>query len=146
MRDVILRIILAELSRADAYPSDWYGYAKNQLAHFALGITTASLLAQAHFAVFNEFAQKGATWAVVAVGYAAFEILRQGWNGRDTVEDWLFFALYGGGLPIFLFNEVEIGSPMLSINSQLVIPWFAVVMCHLAGGIVARVVTAQSNK
>jgi hypothetical protein len=139
MRDLILRIILAELSRADAYPSDWYGYARNQLSHFALGITTAAMLAQAHFAVFDEFAKKGALWAVIAFGYAAFEILRQGWNGRDTVEDWLFFAAYGAGLPIFLFNEVEVGSPILSINSQMVVPVFGVVMCHLAGGIFSRI-------
>ena len=132
--------MIAELSKADAFPNDWYGYAGNQLAHFALGIATASMLSQLHFAVFGEFAQKGALWCVIAIGYMMFEIIKQGWKGFDTIEDWMFFALYGAGLPIFLFDEVLPGSPILTINSQLVVPLFAVVFAHLLGGIVSRLV------
>jgi hypothetical protein len=104
------------------------------------------MLSQLHFAVFGEFAQKGALWIVIAVCYMSFEVMRQGWKGRDTIEDWMFFAFYGAGLPIFLFNEVEVGSPVLDINSQLVVPVFGVVLCHLAGGILSRVQRSNFRK
>lgn len=134
----VLKRMIAELSKAEAYENDWYGYATNQLSHFAIGVATAALLSQLYFAVFGEFVEKGALWFVVAFGYMIFEITRQGWNGRDTLEDWIFFAVYGAGLPIFLFHEVEPGSPVLMINSQLIVPLFAVVFAHLFGGIVSR--------
>ena len=134
-----MKVIAVELSKADAYRDDWYGYARNQLAHFALGVTTASILSQMYFIVMGEFAHKVGLWLIIAAGYAAFELIYQGWRGRDTLEDWLFFAFYGAGLPIFLFHEVEVGSPALVINSQMVIPVFGVVFCHLAGGILSRI-------
>ena len=136
----VLRRMYAELSRAEAYKDDWYGYATNQLSHFAIGVATAALLSQFYFAVFGEFVEKAALWFVVAFGYMMFEITKQGWKGRDTLEDWMFFAVYGAGLPIFLFHEVAPGSPVLMINSQLIVPLFAVIFAHLLGGIVSRLV------
>ena len=135
----ILTTIWKELNTPDGYPADWYGYATNQVTHLAMGFAAACLLSNFHFYIFDEFARKGALWFAIALMYAVYELSAQGWNGKDTVEDWVFFSVYGAGVPIVIFTELEVGSPMLSINSQLVVPVIAVIVAHLLGGVVARI-------
>ncbi len=138
-------IIWRELKTPDAYPNNWYGYAKNQLSHFMLGFTAACVMSHVHFTIFDEFAQKGALWASIAMMYAIYELSSQGWQGKDTVEDWFFFAIYGAGVPIFMFNEIEQGSPVLTVNATLAIPAVAVIYGHLIVGIIARIITMQAR-
>jgi hypothetical protein len=136
---LILSTIWNELKTPDGYPVDWYGYATNQVTHLAMGFAFVCILSGLHFAMFGEFAQKGALWFTAAMVYAVYELSSQGWNGKDTVEDWVFFSIYGAVPPIAMFSEIEVGNPELLVNSQIAAPVIGVVVAHLIGGILARV-------
>ena len=135
----ILTDIWTELNTPDNYANNWYGYATNQVTHLAMGFAAACLLSNFYFYVFGEFAEKGALWFVLALIYAVYELSAQGWNGKDTIEDWFFFSVYGAGVPIMIFSETEIGSPIVSVNTQMVVPVLGVVIAHLIGGVAARI-------
>lgn len=135
----IISAIWSELKTPDSYSKDWYGYLTNQVSHLALGFATACVMSNLHFMVFGEFAEKWALWFAIAVCYATFELTGQGWRGKDTIEDWIFVSVYGAGVPIAVFSEIEKGNPDLVLNSRVVVPIICFIVAHLIGGIVARV-------
>lgn len=142
----IFRAILAELRVPEDFGSDWYGYATNQLSHCMLGILAACLLSGLHFWTFGEFAEKGALFFVIAIGYAIWEVGVQPWRGIDTVEDWVFFTVYGAGSMILFFNETQPGSPVLTTSMEWVMPFIAIVVGHLVAGVVARICVKVMRK
>lgn len=135
----ILSTIWKELNTPDGYPVDWYGYATNQVTHLAMGFASTCILSGLYFFTFGEFAEKWALWFSVALMYAIYELSAQGWNGKDTIEDWTFFSVYGAGVPIAIFTEIEPGDSMLVVNSYIVAPIIGFIFAHLVGGIVARI-------
>lgn len=135
----LLKSIFAELRSPSDFGQDWYGYATNQLSHFVLGFTMACLFSALHFAVFGEFMEKGALWFIIAFIYALWELGVQRWRGIDSVEDWLFYSVYGAGAAILFFNEIEPGSPVLITSMEYVMPFIALLYGHIAAGIIARI-------
>lgn len=134
-----LRAIISELKRPDDFGKDWYGYATNQLAHFVLGFSTACALSFAHLYVFGEFSDKVALWALIALLYAGWELIIQKSSRCDAIEDWTFYAVYGAGGAIFLFNEVEPGKPDLITSMEYIPPFMVVFYGHLITGVVVRI-------
>ena len=57
----------------------------------------------------------------------------------------MFFALYGGGVPVLLFDEIEIGNPSLMTRIDFVIPVVGIISFHLLAGIVVRIVNEVRN-
>lgn len=133
-----IKEVLAELRVSEDFGNDWYGYATNQLSHFVLGFTLTCLFSAAHFWAFDEFAQKGALWFAVGFVYAIWELGVQKWRGIDSLEDWIFFSVYGAGSAILFFNEIEPGNPELITSMTYVLPFLAVFYGHIAAGIFAR--------
>jgi hypothetical protein len=131
--------IWRELNTPDGFTTNWYGYATNQVTHLAMGFSAVCVVSALYFGFHGEFSQKAHLWGLVAISYAIYEMAAQGWNGKDTVEDWVFFSLYGAGVPVVIMNEVTPGNPTLEVNSQLVVPAIGLVVAHLLGGIIARV-------
>lgn len=134
-----------ELTRAENYRRNWYGYATNQLSHMMLGFIYCCAVSAAHWAYYHEFAEKPVLWLFVAVTYAAFELGTQKWKGWDTVEDWMFFALYGGGVPVLIFTEIEAGNPTVTTSIEWAIPTVGIIFTHLVSGIVVRIVNGVRN-
>lgn len=81
----------------------------------------------------------------VAVTYMAFELGTQKWRKWDTIEDWMFFALYGGGVPVVVFTEVNVGSPQLYTSIEWVLPTTGVIVAHLLTGVAVRIVNEVRN-
>lgn len=135
----VIKRIFRELHKTDDFSSDWYGYATNQLSHFVLGFTAACVFSALHFWSFGEFAEKGALWFTIAFTYAIWELGVQRWRGLDSIEDWVFYSVYGAGAAILLFNETEPGSPILTTSMEYTPPFMALLYGHLAIGIVARI-------
>lgn len=106
---------------------------------FRIGVSTACAFSAFHFWAFSEFAQKGALWFTIAVIYAIWELGVQKWRGVDSVEDWIFYSVYGAGSAILFFNEIEPGSPMLVTSMEYVLPFILLFYGHIAAGILARV-------
>lgn len=135
----LLRRMLREIRVPEDFDEDWYGYATNQLSHFVLGFTTACVFSGMHFWFLGEFAEKGALWFTIAFIYAIWEVGVQKWRGPDSVEDWMFFSVYGAGFAILFFNETSPGSPELTTNMAYVFPAITILYGHLTLGIAARV-------
>lgn len=136
----VIETIIREITTPENYRRNWYGYATNQLSHMMLGFIYCSLMSSIHWGFFHEFAHKQVLFSFVAATYAAFELGTQKWRGWDTVEDWMFFALYGGGVPVLLFDEIEVGNPALTTRIDFVIPVVGIISFHLLAGIVVRIV------
>lgn len=134
-----LKKILEELRTTQDFDGDWYGYATNQLSHFVLGFAMACVFSAMHFWTFGEFAEKGALWFTIAFLYAIWELGVQRWRGIDTIEDWVFYSVYGAGSAILFFNETTPGSPILTTSMEYVMPFVAILFGHLGIGILVRI-------
>ena len=131
--------ITDELSTQENFSRDWYAYATNQIGHTAIGFVFASLVSYLTFLYLGEFAPKECIWLFSAMIYGAWETL----NGKpswDSLEDWIFFAIYGAGSATMLFSEVSAGSPMVVTQIVYVPKFTAIIAAHLSVGVVARIV------
>jgi hypothetical protein len=120
----------------DNFRDDPYGHATNQIGHaFAvgcLGLVYGVVLACWYFG--GEFPPKWSIIAGAAVFYAAFEWITQGWNGWDTVEDWVFVVIHGTAAPVMIFSEVEPGSTKFQGDLLVALPFVVLFLLHLAAG------------
>tara|TARA_R110000744_G_scaffold149386_5_gene262529 strand:- start:1141 stop:1410 length:270 start_codon:yes stop_codon:yes gene_type:complete len=73
-----------------------------------------------------------------AVSYALYELIDQGWNGWDTIEDWWVVNVYGVIGPVMTFSEVTAGLPMVTVNIFSPLPFIALFAAHLAAGAYVR--------
>lgn len=132
---------LSTLSVSDSYKGDWYGYASNQLSHTFLGFLVTCSIGVFGYYYLNEFMHKETIWLIISSGYILFEWVTQGFKKPlDTIEDWLFFSVYGSGGPVLLFTEKQVGSPFLEVSVLSIGPILAIMFTHLLTGIVVRII------
>lgn len=86
------------------------------------------------FYLAGEFPPK--EWMVATAGalYLAFELASQGWQGADTIEDWVFVVVYGCGGAVSSFSEVTPGNPVAAFDIMIAAPFIAAMTLHLAFG------------
>ena len=86
-----LRRLWAILATPSRFEGDPYGGLLNQWGHYTLGAAVYILACAAWFFVDGEMPHRWiAAGAMSALYGLAWELFRQGWRGRDTVEDWAF--------------------------------------------------------
>jgi hypothetical protein len=124
----------------DNYPKDPYGHTTNQIGHALavgfLGFTYSVVLACWYF--IGEFPPKWSIIVGAGVAYALFEWATQGWQGADTVEDWVFVVIHGTAAPVIIFSEVEPGSTAFRGDLLSALPFVALFLCHLGAGALFR--------
>lgn len=109
--------------KPDNFEKDPYGYATNQISH-ALWVGKLLLLwlpCFVFYKVFGEYPHKEHIFIFAACVYSAIEYA-QGWNGFDTIEDFVFSVVFGVGGPLYVYSEVEPGSPLFSGDINKVVP------------------------
>jgi len=125
---------------ADNFHARPYGFTTNQISHATLigflFIVYGSCIAW--FYIAGEFPHK--EWIAIggAVGYAAFELLVQGWRRWDTVEDWWFVVVYGVFMPLLAFDEMVVGEPKAVVDLTRALPLILVFFTHLGLGALYR--------
>ena len=101
---MIARRLFASLATPSRFEGDPYGGLLNQWGHYTLGVVVYILVCSAWFFFWSLFGagEMPPRWDAAGVVIAAYllgwEIWRQGWQGRDTLEDTGFFA--GGVLTV----------------------------------------------
>jgi hypothetical protein len=123
------------LFRPDNFRADPYGHTTNQTSHSMvgfLGFVYGFVLLV--YLTWGEFPPKWAIIVCAAVAYTAFELWDQGWNGWDTVEDWIFVVVHGVAAPVMIFDEVTPGSPKFQGDLLVAAPFIVFFLCHLALG------------
>lgn len=130
----------------DDFRGDWYGYLTNNISHLSVGILWAWLASLVYFYVVGEYPYKLQVLIGLGLGYMAYEVIRQGWQGVDTVEDWIFFTLWGVGGSMAAFNEITPGSIWLALNPEAPLPFFLGASLHLAIGVAIRVRRKRYNE
>lgn len=120
----------------DNFRNDPYGYVTNQIGHaFAVGflrLTYGVVLACWYFA--GEFPPK---WSIIlgaGVAYMAYELIDQGWNGWDTIEDWVFVVVHGVAAPVMIFSEIKPGSTKFEGDLLVALPFIVLFMAHIGYG------------
>ena len=149
---------------ADDFRRDWYGHLTNQISHTAIGAIAAWIGALCFFQLFGEYPVKLELFIALAAGYFAFElgafhavirlvgsvfgrvwnIRGQGWQGRDTIEDWVFFVVWGAGGTMAAFSEIQVGSIWLAFDPSAPVIFAQGATVHLAIGTVMRAVAGRA--
>lgn len=124
----------------DDFRTDPYGHWTNQTSH-ALQVGMLIMLwggAVAYFLVVGEFPYKIYFGMVALVVYLAYELLFQGWQGWDTLNDTSFVVGWGVWAPLAVFFEVEQGSSMITADVLDVAPYILGLFAHLSFGALIR--------
>lgn len=123
------------LTEPDEFLDDWYGWLTNQISHICLGVFLAFVICAACYIAYGEMPYRLAVYGVIATGYLAFELLVQGWRGRDTIEDSVFTVGYGASAVLASFSEIRAGSPIVALDIMALLPFFAIAVLHLISGV-----------
>lgn len=86
----------------------------------------------------GELPYKFQIFTTLAGMYFLYELFFQGWKGIDTIEDWVFFSIYGVMGTILSFNEFDIGSNLVTISITAPTTIFIVLTIHLFIGCLLR--------
>ena len=118
----------------DNFDKNWYGYLTNQVGHVSLGVFVTWGAVLFFLVVAGEFPYKAHIFVYLSSIYALYEITVQGWNKFDTVEDWIFFSLYGVGGTVMTFHEYDRGSSLATFDIMAPSFIFPVIIAHLLIG------------
>ena len=131
-------------------PSRFYGdpegWVANQTGHMRAGLAWVFWACFGYFIIFEEFPVRWHIFIAIGITYLGFELIKQGWKGWDTIEDWWFVVLYGAGAPLAVFREFELGSGMFYGQIWEIVPFAIVSVLHLTLGIGVRWLQKQSIK
>jgi hypothetical protein len=137
---------LTTLTEPSAFLDDWYGWLTNQAGHILLGVFIAFFMCVAAFFVMGELPYRIEVFAACLLGYAAFELFTQGWQGYDTLEDTVFVVAYGCGAPLSAFHEISAGSADVSVDLRALVAFFIMAAIHLAFGVAFRYNRTDNSK
>ena len=125
--------------QSDDFAGRPYGFTTNQISHAAVGFLGLTyMVTLLSYLLFGEFPHKELIVILAGVSYLGFELVSQGWNEWDTVEDWWFVNAYGVWVPVLTFTEVHPGSPALSGDLLTPVPLVLVFFAHLGFGALYR--------
>jgi hypothetical protein len=124
-----------QIMTPDNFRTDAYGWLTNQISHMMLGLFAVILYCSLGAHIAGAFPDKWVIWTSVAVSYALIEIIQRGpfW---DSVEDFIFVAVYGSGLPVWVVEWTEGGRFAGDIFDLM--PWGHFILFHLVAGSVVR--------
>lgn len=98
-----------------------------------------------NFSVFGEFPHKHHIFISGLSGYVIYEIVDQELNGWDTVEDIVFFGIYGVGGTLITASEITPGNPIAVVDVMALGAVFLVGFCHLSFGSLLRWLDARRS-
>lgn len=103
------------------HAGDPYAEASNQLGHIALGCIFSLVACVIWFIIFGEMPYRAHVWVTVVFGYAIlFEILIQGWEGRDSTID-TFFVACGSTMTLWPVREIGFSPDIVVIEFKPVL-------------------------
>lgn len=95
-----------QLDTPSSFPNDWYGAATNQATHWAVAMFSTIAFCLVYGLVFSEMPYRWPVFAGASLGYLFYvEVWRQGWQGADSINDWVFWSL-GAAVPLVALEEV----------------------------------------
>ena len=128
------------LFKSDDFAGRPYGFTTNVISHVTavgfLGLVYGSCVI--YYFIAGELPYKAHLIVFAGVSYALYELIDQGWNGWDTIEDWWVVNVYGVIGPVMTFSEVAAGFPIVSVNLFAPLPFIALFAAHTAAGAYVR--------
>lgn len=129
---------MTSLNDPENFKFDWYGYAGNQGMHLIMGASTYLYLHVAYLWAFDTLAYRWHVLAICLAGYLIWEGLLNKWAGWDSVEDTVFFAAYGAGIPAWCIRGVETAEITVVPDIWLLAWCVMLVWVHLVIGVGIR--------
>lgn len=120
------------------FRDDWYGYLTNQISHVSLGVFLTWALCFFCFLILDGLPYKTSIFFTLTILYFLYELLFQGWQGVDTVEDWVFFSLYGVLGTVLAFTEFSVGLGLVTLSITAPSYIFPILILHLLIGCFLR--------
>ena len=122
----------------DAYPTSPLLWAANQAGHTLLGAMLALDIAMVWFHVAGEYPYKTPLFVALALGYLIWvELIGQGWNGPDTIEDSAFVAC-GAAMMLMPYSEILPGTFALNVSPETSVAIAAGWQAYMFGGMAGR--------
>lgn len=122
----------------NGFERDPTGYVTNQFGHFSLGVLGVWLMCVISFSVSDDIPHKEIMFIGIAALYIIKEIAFDGWRNFDTIEDFLFVVVYGGGWTLLAFTQQHNGSSEVTYDIMASSPIIVVISAHLTLGAVYR--------
>lgn len=123
-----------------------YGFTTNQISHAAAIGFLLIVYGLTLFWVwlYGEYPFKWMIALVGGLGYFAYELWDQGWQGADTIEDWWFVNVYGVWAPLVALSEASpevvkiVGAYAFTGDLFAALPYMVLFAIHLALGALWR--------
>lgn len=136
----IYQEFIGSLLQADSFRNNWYGYATNQISHFTLGFLFSAVVSFIGYSILGDFCKKEVILGIVAFCYLIVEISQFRTSAiLDSIEDTVFFVVYGAGASVLLFDQLADNSSKVVADINSIIPVATIIGCHILAGSFARV-------
>lgn len=129
---------MTSLMTPDNFKRDWIGWAGNQGFHLIMGASAYLALHVAYLETFGTLAYRWPVAAICLSGYLIWEGAINKWAGWDSVEDTVFFAFYGAGIPAWCLPAIDGDSIELLYSLREVARAAALVWFHFVVGVLIR--------
>jgi hypothetical protein len=131
-----IRAVWQELTTPDDFSDDWFKWSAGQAGHFVQGLMVALFITVLHDHFYGEAPYKYQIFIVAGASYLLFELTFHGWQKWDTIEDWVFFSLYGAGGGILSVSEIAPSDYDIDLKTAGLV--FVAMVGHLLMGVAKR--------
>lgn len=104
---------------------------KRQSSNVGLGMLAVWALCQFVFVVGGEFPVRAHAVAAIAISYVIVAAFFEVKLSLSSIEDFIFFSVYGSAGTIFAFREIDAGSSSLSVDVTGPAPIVAAFISHM---------------
>ena len=104
-----------------------------------LGLFCVWIIAVIGYMTVGELPHRGAIFMACLIVSAIVEFIRRGWRGWYTIEDLIFFTLYGIGGTMVTFTGYQATSASAVFDMKIAVPMLVGFFIHLLLGVVYRI-------
>ena len=133
--------------KGDVFRLDWLGYINEQLYRTLLGLFIVWIIAVVAYEAVGEMPNRAVIFSTCLIACGTYEYFRFGWRGWDTIEDMIFFVVYGVGGTMITFTGYQAGSDSAVFDMAIALPMLTGFFVHLSIGAAYRMNNIRiSNK
>jgi len=117
---------------------NWFDYLNVQMYRTLLGLFLVWVFAVIGYVTVGDLPHRGVIFMACLIVSAIVEFIRRGWRGWHTIEDLIFFTLYGIGGTMVTFTGYQATSASAVFDMQIALPMLVGFFTHLFLGAMYR--------
>ena len=113
---------------------NWLNYLNVQMYRTLLGLFCVWVISVAAYTVIGNLPYRGEIFITCVLICIVVDFIRRGWRGWYTVEDLIFFTVYGIGGTLVTFTGYQQSSASAVFDMEIAFPMLIVFFSHLSVG------------